>query len=470
VAIPDDEFKGPNLSRLHTLSFLIVAFAAVMVPASGAAAKEPAKPAAGKAASDKAFQKVKREFQQKIRNKKPAERIAALKLLDEFPTGDAADLVYVTLLDDKSDEVRTAAVELLKAWRDREGVAARILQRMTTNTRKDPMDLRAMGGLRVLAGAEDDDLQRQVLGYLDEFLGTPHANQYLLHEMIDEQSPVGDTEEVLRMLALFTRAQFFDRHFGYRRCVMQGMMQVKSRDAISHLINQLPRLKGLVQFDVVTHLIKTTGQNFADDAAKWKAWWAQNQGAKDLPEKPKIPPPTNYGKFGEYYGIPICAKRIVFVLDTSGSMRAGRLDAAKVELIRAIKEIPREVSFSIVVFNSTVRVWQRELVPANESMKQIAVNVVLEQEARNDTATFDALEAAFELEPEAVYLLSDGAPQGGKIDNPVEIVGSVSTGNRVRRISIHSIGIDTQDAAVSPFARFMKALAESNWGEFRAVN
>jgi hypothetical protein len=453
------------------LSWLIVIVVATTIqPALGDDAKRPGKPAAAKAANDKAFQKVKREFQQKIRNKKPAERIAALKLLEEFPTGDAADLVYVTVLDDKSDDVRTAAVEFIKGWRDREAVTARILQRMTNATRKDPMDIRAMGGLRALAGAEDDDSQRQVLAYLDEFLGTPQANQYLLHEMIDEESPVGDAEDVLRMLALFTRAQFFDRHFGYRRCVMQGMMQVKSRNAISHLINLLPRLKGLVQFDVVTHLIKSTGQNFADDAAKWKAWWAQNQRATQLPEKPKIPPVANYGKLGEYYGIPICAKRIVFVLDTSGSMRGGRLEAAKVELIRAIKEIPKEVSFSIVIFNSTVRVWQRELVPANESMKQIAVNVVLEQEARNDTATYDALEAAFDLEPEAIYLLSDGAPQGGKIDNPAEIVASVSTGNRVRRLSIHSIGIDTRDVAVSPFARFMKGLAEANWGEFRSVD
>src|SRR5438477_169454 len=84
--------------------------------------------------------------------------------------------------------------------------------------------------------------------------------------------------------------------------------------------------------------------------------------------------------------------------------------------------------------------------------------------SRKDTATYDALEAAFDLEPEAIFLLSDGAPQGGKIDNPAEIVASVSTGNRVRRLSIHSIGIDTRDAAVSPFARFMKGLAEANWG------
>jgi hypothetical protein len=445
--------------------------AAVFLPLSRADAKGPAKNGAAKTAGDKAFQKVKREFQQKIRNKKPAERIAALKLLEEFPTGDAADLVYVSLLDDHAAEVRDAAIEFLKGWRDREDVAARLIQRMTAATRKDPMDIRVLGGLRALAGTEDDALQLQILKYLDEFLGSPQADQFLLHQMIDEESPRGDAEEVLRMLVLFTRAQFFERHFGYRRCVMQGMMEVKSRDAITHMINLLPRLKGLVQYDVIAQMIAVTGQNFADDAAKWKVWWAENQNAARRPDKSKIPPMGEYGRFGEYYGIPICAKRVVFVLDTSGSMRGGKLDAAKVELIRAVKELPKEVSFSIIFFNSDLRIWQRELVPANESMKQIAITLTMEQEARNNTASYDALEAAFDLNPEAIYFLSDGAPQGGKIDDPAEIISTVSAVNRVRRISIHSIGIDTRaDTSVNPFARFMKVLAEANWGEYRAVD
>ena len=97
--------------------------------------------------------------------------------------------------------------------------------------------------------------------------------------------------------------------------------------------------------------------------------------------------------------------------------------------------------------------------------------VVLEQEARNNTASYDALEAAFELDPEAIYFLSDGAPRGGKIDAPGEIVSSLSGFNRVRRVSIHSIGIDTKsDTSVNPFARFMKALADANWGIYKAVD
>jgi len=42
--------------------------------------------------------------------------------------------------------------------------------------------------------------------------------------------------------------------------------------------------------------------------------------------------------------------------------------------------------------------------------------------------------------------------------------------NRVRRVSIHSIGIDTGDPKTDIFGRFMKELAEANWGVYKPVN
>lgn len=424
---------------------------------------------APKSGSDRAFLAAKKDFQKRIHNKKAHERIAALKLLADFPTADAADLVYVSLLDDREVEVRDAAVDFLAALRDRSDVTDKLLSRMTNTTRKDGMDLRAMGGLRALGGTEDDALQFRLIGYLNEFLGTPQADQQLLHGMIDERAPQGEAD-VMRMLMLFTRTEFFDRHFGLRRCVVQGLTQVKERDAITHLINLLPRFKGLVQFDVVAHLMVATGQNFGDDAGKWKIWWTEKQNPNSKFDKSKAPAGGPLVKYGEYYGIPICAKRVVFVLDTSGSMRIGKLQAAQTELIRVIRELPKEVFFSIVAFDSNVRVWQRELVPATEQMKHIAINVVLEQQARNDTASYDALEAAFDLDPEAIYFLSDGNPQGGKINDPAQIVSTISSVNRVRRLSIHSIGIDTANPGAAGLARFMQTLAEANWGVYKPVN
>jgi hypothetical protein len=460
--------ENKSRSRAALRRFLIL-LVAIGLTGTAAAAKDAVRPAT-KSAPDKAFLKAKKDFQAKTHSKKPAERIAALKLLEEFPTGDAALLVYFALLDDKTDDVRQAAVEFLTAWRDQSEVTDKLLQRMTTVARKDGMDIRAVSTLQALAGTEDERVQQQLIEYLNEFLGTPQGNLMLLNGMIDQQAPRGDPEEVLRMLTLFTRAQFFDQNFGFRRCLVQGLMQVKDREAITHLIDLLPKFKGLVQFDVVSHLVASTGQDFADDAPKWKAWWAANRGLKQLPEKPNNPPPGNYGNFGEYYGIPICAKRLVFVLDTSLSMRGAKIAAAKTELIRVIKELPKEVFFDVIAFDGTVRVWRPELVPAADVNKRIAISAVFEQPLGAKTCSYDALEAAFGLEPEAIYFLSDGAPFGGKIEDPREIIATISRENRVRRVSVHSIGIATTDDKADVFGKFMKGLSEVNWGIYKPVN
>lgn len=428
--------------------------------------KEPPARAATKGASDRAFKLAKKEFQQLARSKRPADRAAGLKLLADFPTGEAADLVYVTLLDDRDAGVRAAAIEFLTSLRDHSDAAEKLMQRMTSATRKDKMDARALGALLALGGTEDEALQFRLIGYLNEFLGTPQADQFLFHEMIDEQVRKMTDADAIRILMLFTRTEYFDRKFGFRRCVVQGLTAIKDRDVIVHLINLLPRFKGQVQFDVVTHLIAVTGQNFGDDAGKWKLWWIENEGKTVVQDKSKAPP----WKFGEYHGIPICAKRVVFVLDTSGSMRGAKIEIAKTELIRAIRELPQEVFFNVISFDGTVRTWQRELVGATEQIKHFAVNAVMEQPLGSNTASYDALEAAFDLDPEAIYFLSDGAPRGGKVEDPTQIVSIFSTLNRVRRISIHSIGVDTNLPSAAPFARFMKTLAEANWGVYKAVN
>lgn len=427
-------------------------------------------PPSAKAAPDKTFQKVAAKFRQRSHSAKPADRIASLALLADYPGAEAASLVYDTLLANNADDVRQAAVEFLIGWRDRNDVADKLLSRMSSATRKDGMSTRTVAALQALGGTEDGTLQKRLLAYLDEFLGTAKSDQFRLHEMIDERAGKPDALESLRMLRLFTQTKYFDRNFGFRRCVMQGIIQVREADAITDLIGLLPRVSGQVEFDVVSHLVATTGQDFDNNEAKWIAWWRENRERAVLRDSSPSKSFRNYGEFGEYYGIPICAKRVVFVLDTSNSMRGAKIDAAKTALVRAIHDLKQDVFFNVIAFNGRVRVWQSELAPASEPMKGAAVNMVLEQPLAPLTASYDALEAAFGLDPEAIYFLSDGAPVGGKIVVPDEIVATISRVNRVRRVSLHSIGIATGDGKRDVFGRFMKGLATANWGVYKAVN
>jgi Ca-activated chloride channel family protein len=165
----------------------------------------------------------------------------------------------------------------------------------------------------------------------------------------------------------------------------------------------------------------------------------------------------------------VFAERLVFVLDTSGSMTGQRIMAAKRELIKAIGNLSERASFGIVVFNSSVSVWQKQLVPATQKAKHAAIAYVSSQGTAANTASYDALEAAFNFDTEAIYFLSDGAPHGGKIPAPVDIVAAITAINRVRRVSVYTIGIGVGFAG-GPLDLFLKTLAEQNLGLYRRVD
>lgn len=447
------------------LGWGVMAFMAcgAFVPMLQAADRKPA----AKDASPE-FRAAKKQFLQKSRSRQPADRVAAVRKLADVPGRDAAELVWQSTLNDDSAEVRQAGVEVLAAWREQPEVSGAMLDLLTKTTRKTGMDQRTCGVLKAFGPTENADLQAALLKYLDEFMGGPKANQRLIHTLADELGarPYPDS---LRTLKLFSRAKFFEKNFGYRRCVLQGVVKIPGEDTITFLIDLLPKLRGLVQYDVTVHLIRVTGQNFRDDAASWKAWWvAQKQ---TLPKAAELPPVGQYGTNSAFYGIPIGAKRVVFALDISRSMeQGGKIDAAKRELCEVIRSLPPDVFFGIVAFHGQVHVWQGELMPANEANRKQAIQSVMSQETKGGTSSYDALEAAFELEPEAIYFVSDGEPRTGKIVVPAEIVSTIAAINHVRRVSIHTIGIGTKEVPNTIFGEFLQALAGADWGEYRAVD
>jgi uncharacterized protein YegL len=167
--------------------------------------------------------------------------------------------------------------------------------------------------------------------------------------------------------------------------------------------------------------------------------------------------------------MPIYANKLLFVLDTSGSMQGVRFAAAKRELVHAIQGLRSEVQFSIIVFNSSVSRWQQHLVKADVLNKKLAEAFIEGLNPQASTATFDALAAALEYDVEAIYFLTDGAPTGGQIVAPPAIVQSVSGTNRLRRISIYTIGL-APGAPGSMTDAFLKTLAEQNLGTYRRVD
>ena len=196
--------------------------------------------------------------------------------------------------------------------------------------------------------------------------------------------------------------------------------------------------------------------------------WKNNRESFKFPDPKEPLPPAGPLDNQQllYYGIPICAKRVVFVLDTSLSMRGEPMETAKKALIETINKLPEVVQFDVLMFDRTVTTWQPQLVPAAATAKSDATRTVNARGMKVGTSSNAALNAAFGLEPEVIYFLSDGEPSDGA---PSQIVAAITTLNHTRRISIHTIGVLTDRNGGAGLTLFMQPLAEQNYGSYQLV-
>ncbi len=172
----------------------------------------------------------------------------------------------------------------------------------------------------------------------------------------------------------------------------------------------------------------------------------------------------------QYYGIDIHAKRLLFMLDQSGSMNefaasGTRLMSAKHQLVDAINGLPEDAEFGILFFDEVVRPWREELVYATEENKQEAFQFIRKIQAGKSTNTYEALRRALEFDDqlETLFLLTDGKPTAGKIISPGGIISDILRRNQMRHLTINTIGIAVEGKTES----FLRTLSEKTNGEFR---
>jgi len=221
-------------------------------------------------------------------------------------------------------------------------------------------------------------------------------------------------------------------------------------------------------------------------------------------------------KSESYYGIETASsKKIVYVIDISGSMEgkaetnlqgkvlttAGskvgstvgnkiggtvgniiskqtnnqltKLGKAKKELMPSIRGLSEDSYFTIIVFENSIKRFNKSLVQANNTNKNLAIAYLEKLESGGGTNMGDAIEDAFglagagakdanaNLELDAIFVLGDGDPNEGKYPSPDQILTKVSEWNSAKRVKIHTIGLG-EDCN----KEFMKKLADQNGGQF----
>ncbi|MEX0977390.1 MAG: VWA domain-containing protein [Pirellulales bacterium] len=416
------------------------------------------------------FEKVRPVLERQLQSRVADERIRALEKLRKFPLAPAARLAHANFADPR-EPVRSMAYATLLAINGEQEVCDALFELAADGMRARGNPKLVPPALAALLSSNLPIAQINTRQFLDTTVAASPLGPEIALSIADTLAVRRQPEDVAT-LARLSQSKLFASHFGVRRAVVDALVKIPTKDAVGSLIAMMHRAGGEAKADAAEHLTKVTGQNFATNAAAWQGWWAK---AGEAFEYPNLSQNSTYrsvitkSESGYYYGMPLFAERVVFVLDTSSSMGGGRLVAAKRELVKVIAGLPDHVHFGIVVFNSRVYGWQKKLVPANEKMKQAAISYVGGQNPNSSTASYDALETALAYDTEAIYFLSDGAPTMGKIVAPVLIINAVTAANKVRRISIYTIGI-APGFPGSPTDLFLKTLSEGNFGNYRRID
>jgi hypothetical protein len=407
------------------------------------------------------FDRARPALVKQLRDKSPATRGAALKALRQYPVVDAAKLA-LPLGADPDPDVRRAAVQTLVQLHREDRVRAWAAGGVSRDTSAHAAALAA-----VLLTAEADD---------PKLIGTVNRRvkdgAITVADLVYPVAALGGWSDpgAVRAFRRVPQLDCFATSLPLKWAVVEGLCATPHADTLPVLIDLLAQLDGEVQFHVAAHLRRVTGATHGTDAKEWRGWWESNRDGFRYPppevlEKARAEP-ADAG--AGYYGIPIRARRLVFVIDTSGSMAGPRLASAKKELVRAIGGLPDTAEFNVIVFSARVAAWSPRLVRATEGAKKQAVEFVDRLVAAGGTSTYDALAAALGMRVEAIYLLTDGEPSTGLIVDKDAILVAMQNQNRGVGSSIHTIGIGLGGAA-DPAVKFLKKLAEQNHGQHRTV-
>jgi hypothetical protein len=169
------------------------------------------------------------------------------------------------------------------------------------------------------------------------------------------------------------------------------------------------------------------------------------------------------GSGSQFFELETAGTRFVYVLDGSGSMTEPhseartRLDRVKIELIRSIGGLPEQMEFFVIFFNRfSVPMPAEKLQPASLANKRKYLEWCMKVKGGGGTDPRAALKKALELEPDVIYLLTDGV-----FDD--DAVAEVTRQNS-RGVSIHTFCFG--DAAGE---NLLKKISQKNNGTYKFV-
>jgi uncharacterized protein with von Willebrand factor type A (vWA) domain len=164
----------------------------------------------------------------------------------------------------------------------------------------------------------------------------------------------------------------------------------------------------------------------------------------------------------EFFGIVTGkARKIAYVVDHSGSM-TDTIVYLQNEVKRSIRSLESDQSFFLTFFSSGPTIDfptnAGAMAPAEINYKREAYEFISKIKAQGQTDPSDSLKKAFTLQPDVIYILTDGefAPM------IADLIKQLNAKHKVRINTICFINADGQ--------KLLKSIAEDNNGKYRFVN
>lgn len=212
---------------------------------------------------------------------------------------------------------------------------------------------------------------------------------------------------------------------------------------------------------------------------------------------------TGSGAALNFFGIRDTSSSVVIMIDVSDSMftRTGDAKSSKLvrrgaeqsfqtvrdEAIQLVRSLGPSIRFGIIRWAGSANSWKPELLPGTEENKQAAIAHIQSEvdmktarpkKGRPGGTRHDyAIEAAFALKPETLYMLTDGnatAAQPGGGLSPIpdqELYNAAEAGQKAlgKRARLHVIYYVTGDDKTDE-RQMLGRLAGNNGGQFRKVH
>jgi hypothetical protein len=166
------------------------------------------------------------------------------------------------------------------------------------------------------------------------------------------------------------------------------------------------------------------------------------------------------GTGSEFMGVKSDARHVIYVIDFSGSMNGDRFAHTRLELKRSIERLPADGSFLVIFFDESFMVMPPgHLVPSTARNKSLAKAWIDSMVTRGGTEPSRAMEFALSLQPEAIFMMTDGQFVSNELVNHV-----IDQENVGRRTSINTIAFHERAAEEE-----LKKIARENRGDYRYV-